>query len=647
MRQIQELFGIGFDKKIEKMKKQVLIIAILILGQIHAQTGIGTTTPHASAKLEVNATNKGFLPPRVTLTSKTDATTIPSPAEGLLVYNTGNNSGLVAGYYYWNGANWATIATAIAAGYAVAASEMQKIYDGVGNATTINSTGVTFTVPTSGTYLFDFSCSGTNTNGTLTMNFYVRDGATILKSDMQTSYSNNVHAEYNGKIEVNLVIGKTYNVLVNTSSGSIYSNDYCRVYMKQMSGNLPVNQHMAEQNFQLNNNYLSNDGDNEGIRIDNSGKVGIGTTTPGTSLHIQNGNTFGTDPSSTNSPGLYIYNTNNASTTAHSTAVIRTNGSGGGNPYLTFDINGIRGYSIGIDNADNDKLKFHSNWNLNNSVTPAMTITNENRIGIGTTNPSAPLHVASSVTQTVGAYGYLAWNGNTGYNGVSQTINYSIQTDERIRAPEFNAMSDRRIKTDIFKLDTKKQLEELNKFNVVNYSYIDKLLNGNKHKTGLIAQEVEQVNSKFVNQSEEFIPSVYALAKSVVLINDILQVTTDAPHGFEKGDMVKVFAEGKKEIILTIEEIKSPHEFSVKGWDASINHMFVYGKKVTDFRAIDFDQITALSVGAIQELSKQVEKLKLEKEFLNKRISNEVQKKQLEFEKRLLQLETKFKKKKK
>lgn len=76
-------------------------------------------------------------------------------------------------------------------------------------------------------------------------------------------------------------------------------------------------------------------------------------------------------------------------------------------------------------------------------------------------------------------------------------------------------------------------------------------------------------------------------------------------------------------------------------------NLFVYGKKVTDFRAIDFDQITALSVGSIQELSKQVEKLKLENESLNKRITNEVQKKQLEFEQRLLQLETKFKKKKK
>ena len=96
--------------------KELLIILLFISYSSFAQTGIGTTTPNASAKLDVYATNKGFLPPRVTLTSTTDATTISSPAEGLLVYNTGSNPNLVAGYYYWNGSSWATIATATGSG---------------------------------------------------------------------------------------------------------------------------------------------------------------------------------------------------------------------------------------------------------------------------------------------------------------------------------------------------------------------------------------------------------------------------------------------------------------------------------------------------------------------------------------------------
>jgi len=93
------------------MKKWILGLGLLIGLNIHAQTGIGTTTPNASAKLDVFSNNKGFLPPRVSLTSATDATTIASPAEGLLVYCKGD-AGLAAGYYYWNGNAWATIATA-------------------------------------------------------------------------------------------------------------------------------------------------------------------------------------------------------------------------------------------------------------------------------------------------------------------------------------------------------------------------------------------------------------------------------------------------------------------------------------------------------------------------------------------------------
>ena len=89
-----------------------LFILIFVLISGFAQTGIGTTTPDASAKLDVSSTNKGFLPPRVTLTGISDNVTIASPATGLLVYNTGTNVGLAAGYYYWNGNAWATIATA-------------------------------------------------------------------------------------------------------------------------------------------------------------------------------------------------------------------------------------------------------------------------------------------------------------------------------------------------------------------------------------------------------------------------------------------------------------------------------------------------------------------------------------------------------
>ena len=242
------LYGIGYDNlmNMEKFLKEInmrkwLLLLFLISLQSNAQTGIGTTTPNASAKLDVYATNKGFLPPRVTLTSATDATTIASPAEGLLVYNLGS-VGLQAGYYYWNGASWATIATATSAGNGVTSMDLVKLYSkaystSVGDIAETN--GYSFTVPVSGRYLFDFTSSGYANSATFTMTFKVRQGTTDLGTDAQTSSNNTVHVEYNGKIEVNLQAGTTYNVIVITN-GVRNIADYDRVYYKMVAGNLPV-----------------------------------------------------------------------------------------------------------------------------------------------------------------------------------------------------------------------------------------------------------------------------------------------------------------------------------------------------------------------------------------------------------------------
>ncbi len=83
-----------------------LIFACALTHTILAQNvAINATgaVPNTSAMLDVAATNKGVLIPNINLTSATDAVTIPTPATGLLVYNT--NTGLTcgAGYYYNSG----------------------------------------------------------------------------------------------------------------------------------------------------------------------------------------------------------------------------------------------------------------------------------------------------------------------------------------------------------------------------------------------------------------------------------------------------------------------------------------------------------------------------------------------------------------
>jgi len=71
------------------MKLQLLTLMFLISFAGIAQVGIGTTMPDGSAALDVKATDKGFLMPRMTTTQK-DA--IATPAAGLQVYDTETKS---------------------------------------------------------------------------------------------------------------------------------------------------------------------------------------------------------------------------------------------------------------------------------------------------------------------------------------------------------------------------------------------------------------------------------------------------------------------------------------------------------------------------------------------------------------------------
>lgn len=97
------------------MKNKLLLLALLFPTLFFAQVGIGTTTPDASAKLEVSATDKGFLQPRVALNSTNNAeNTISNPATGLMVYNTATagsgDTAVTPGVYYNNGTTWQRVA---------------------------------------------------------------------------------------------------------------------------------------------------------------------------------------------------------------------------------------------------------------------------------------------------------------------------------------------------------------------------------------------------------------------------------------------------------------------------------------------------------------------------------------------------------
>ncbi len=80
------------------MKLQLLAFIFFISFAGFAQVGIGTTMPDGSAALDVTATDKGFLMPRMTTVQK-DA--IASPAAGLQVYDTDTKT-----IWLFDGAAW-------------------------------------------------------------------------------------------------------------------------------------------------------------------------------------------------------------------------------------------------------------------------------------------------------------------------------------------------------------------------------------------------------------------------------------------------------------------------------------------------------------------------------------------------------------
>ena len=72
-----------------KFMKHFLLVFLLFTTVVaHAQVGIGTATPAASAQLDLTSTTKGFLPPRMT-TAERDL--IGTPATGLVIFNTTSN----------------------------------------------------------------------------------------------------------------------------------------------------------------------------------------------------------------------------------------------------------------------------------------------------------------------------------------------------------------------------------------------------------------------------------------------------------------------------------------------------------------------------------------------------------------------------
>ncbi len=128
-----------------------------------------------SAMLDVAASNKGVLVPRVSLTSTTDISTITSPATSLLVYNTNTigtpPNNISPGFYYWNGTKWSILGniTTFSEFYALmpgdnaatiaAGSPIEFPQDGLSNGIITRINASQFNIPAIGIYTVDWQVS--------------------------------------------------------------------------------------------------------------------------------------------------------------------------------------------------------------------------------------------------------------------------------------------------------------------------------------------------------------------------------------------------------------------------------------------------------------------------------------------------------
>lgn len=231
----------------------------------------------------------------------------------------------------------------------------------------------------------------------------------------------------------------------------------------------------------MSNNIVMRTAGTERFRLTNIGRLGLGTSTPTVALHVQNGNVLGgsDDPSTNTIPSLYVYNSNTTSTSAHATSLVRTAGTGSGKPYYSLDVNGAFGYSIGINNPNNQMI-INTTWNFNTAAANNAIIINrfgQSRVAI----PEQGGLVASD------------WPG--GWGGGIATYDFLAFG---ILGNAYNTRSDRRLKNNIIELDSSSILKYL-KLRPVTFFWNQDKQRDNKLQYGFIAQEIESIFPEMVN----------------------------------------------------------------------------------------------------------------------------------------------------
>jgi hypothetical protein len=328
--------------------------------------------------------------------------------------------------------------------------------------------------------------------------------------------------------------------------------------------------------------------------------------------------------------GIFVAN---SVTGASNTAIMgmRT-ANGGGNAFMSYDIAGVQGWSVGVDQGDSSKFKIGAFFNGPETNTK-MTITTDGKVGIGTTAPEYPLDVTNDVSSETLTSGYY-YDPSGSSPITSTTYPVTIRAANNIYAGGFVASSDQRIKTDITDISDGDALNKLRLINPVEYNYIDIVQKGEKRVYGFIAQQVKDNFENAVTEVSDFIPNIYAI-KPIELFDGSMNPVTYNPsmNISENGLYIKIndisssIVSDISENITKIRLIDYTNRFidctaiaknsptsvtvdastigSMFVEDPSFNdQLFVYGMTVPDFCTLNKDYLFTINFAATQEIDR-------------------------------------------
>jgi hypothetical protein len=287
----------------------------------------------------------------------------------------------------------------------------------------------------------------------------------------------------------------------------------------------------------------------------------------------------------------------------------------------------------------------HGDWYIRSNHGSGKVILQDTggKVGVGTSNPIAKLHVNGSAGFTIntgwltyfGPYGgNLSHNSNSSWGGGGSiyatshicTQGYHVSGSGSITA------SDSRIKKEIVDVEDVAALEILRLLKPKKYKYVDEVKRGTEPVWGFIAQEVRDTLPHATHLITECIPNIYQVAN--VSASNVITLTNFDTSTLDSNAVLKVFDKDDKEHLVTITDIVDEHSIRVdedlSEWTGSIdetgnvvagNRLFVYGQQVDDFVFLKKDSIYTVATAALQEVDRQLQTEKEKVASLEERLA--------------------------